>query len=186
MLTLLTSTALISTLQGETCDNRGLYVGGFGGVNFLQAPKDNTGITGGLAVGYKSDYDIRIELEGACRYNNIRLDNTEYRNLTYSVMLNMYYDFDLGYVWIPYIGVGAGYSYTHIKEKIHFLNFFHYVGYGGGFPSNQSLHSFAYQGIVGVEREAWENAHVGIEYRCFFNRKDLRDQSALVTFKRYF
>lgn len=180
LLTLLVFTA---SLQGHVCRNKGLYVGGFGGTNFLQEPKNNTGITGGLAVGYKFSDDARLELEGACRYNSSHLYHEKYLNLTYSVMVNAYYDFYTGYNFTPYLGIGAGYVYTRTdwKEKIADS-----IQFSGHSYLHERSDRLGYQGIAGVETEAWRNIHVGLEYRCFFRQKDLRDQSALITIKNYF
>lgn len=102
-------------LIGSECCVQGIYVGGFGGFNFLQNPNDNTGITGGLSIGYKFENNIRIEAEAACRYNSIHLNDHKFINKTFSLMGNAYYDFNLRCAWIAYIGIGGGYGSGHRK-----------------------------------------------------------------------
>ena len=175
--------AFTATLQGHVCKNKGLYIAGFGGTNFLEEPKNNTGLTGGLALGYKFFHNGRFEIEGACRYNSSHLYYEKYLNLTYSLMANAYYDFNFGYNYTPYLGFGAGYVYTKADWKEVITNSFQFSGTSYLHERSQRI---GYQGIAGVETEAWRNIHIGIEYRCFFRHGDLRDQSALLSLKNYF
>lgn len=179
---LLTLLILTGTLQGHVCRNTGPYVAGFGGTNFLHEPKDNMGLTGGIALGYKFFHNGRFEVEGACRYNSNHLYFEKYQNLTYSLMANAYYDFNFGYNFTPYIGIGAGYVYTKADWKENLVD----AHFSGTSYLNERSQRIGYQGMIGIETEAWRNIHIGVEYRCFFRHSDLRDQSALITLKNYF
>lgn len=162
----------------EVCEKNALYVGTFGGVNFLQNPNHITGVTGGLAVGYKFGRFISLEVEGAARYSTAHLSNQKYQNQFYTVMGNVYFDFDLGLAWTPYIGAGAGYGYS--KE----------ISKNKGVLTSSDFHkksdTFCYQGMVGIETQASENTRIGFEYRCLATKQHFRDHSALVTVGQYF
>jgi outer membrane protein OmpA-like peptidoglycan-associated protein len=114
----------------------GPYVSLGGGANFLQderirenpffAPSKlafDTGWDGAGAVGYGFGNGFRVEIEGNYRRNNLSgftglaspasVGGSEQN---YGALANVIFDMDVGSPYIyPYIGVGAGYSWTHLK-----------------------------------------------------------------------
>lgn len=157
----------------ERC-NHGLYIGAFGGANFLHKPNHRVGGNGGLSLGYKFYEALRLETEAGYRYSSVRFLMHKYPIETYSAMANLYFDFDSGYGVIPYVGAGVGYSYTDVgstlkREKL-----------------LDKLHNVSYQGIAGVAFDVAAQLQLGLEYRCFVIEDDIRDHSALVTLKHFF
>ena len=117
---------------------------------------DEGGFGGVGSVGYGLGNGLRFELEGNYRQNGIRsLEGTaqprsgQSTQQDYGVLVNALYDFDLRPFGIsavtPYVGLGAGYEWSHING----LNSVSAAGgdvlHVGGTSSN-----LAYQGIVGV------------------------------------
>lgn len=109
----------------------GLYVGGGLGINYLQRLKvtgassatsghfDTT--IGPIAlgsVGWGFGNGLRTELELNFRDNGLHSStpNGGGNLMTYGVMANALYDFDLGSNWIyPYIGAGVGYERENLR-----------------------------------------------------------------------
>lgn len=124
------------------------------------------GYIGAIQGGYAFQNGLRLELEGAWRYNQV--DKVYgYRNgrgslSNYATMVNALYDIPVDYPVTPYIGVGIGasdYSANHIRG-----DGMPYPGYFGG-----DKWSFAYQVIAGAAYNVDENVAVTLEYR-FFDR----------------
>ena len=73
------------------------------------------------AVGYGFGNGFRVELEGNWRQNDLQhVLGTDFptsaggRQQNYGTMANAIFDMDVGANWVyPYLGVGAGYSWTH-------------------------------------------------------------------------
>lgn len=193
----LASTVMGAGLQGSECCDEGFYVGGFAGVNFLQNiekhgvdAKFKTGFAGGIAGGYKFRNNVRGEAEFAYRRNTLKSISFDDESLdlhgskltaeTYSVMGNVYYDFDMNcwgcmsYGFTPYIGVGAGWAQNKIKASSHDIEI---SGKDSG---------FAYQGIAGVSYRICHKTDLGLEYRYFASKHDFRDHTVAITAKRYF
>ncbi len=118
--------------------------------------EDDVGGAGQASVGYGLGNGLRVELEGMYIYNDIygrngtaTPGNTSRNHLdTYGPMVNVLYDIDLARFGLalpitPYVGVGAGYLWTHLAG----LQTDYVTGdlnrTGGTFGS------FAYQGIIG-------------------------------------
>jgi OOP family OmpA-OmpF porin len=142
----------------------GVYVSGGVGYNLelKQKLKDgvvaNTPIAGNANIastdgymlqgsaGYGFGNGFRVELEGDF-YNNIFSKNPNTnafpaasgRSEKYGAMVNGLYDFSLGYLLSPYVGVGVGY------QEADFNNFS-----AGGLYASESKASFAGQAILGV------------------------------------
>lgn len=163
--------------NNECCGNH-LYLSGFGGFNIWEQNKNNVGLTSGLALGYRFDTNIRIEAEFAYRYNPTHVYHLRIRENTYSVMGNLYYDFDLGCAWVPYIGGGAGYQYTESCGR--YYSFFH------EYKWKQTKESICYQGIAGISLAVFEKTHLALEYRAFASKHCFRDHSVVVSFKQFF
>ncbi len=117
---------------------------------------DEAGFGGVGSVGYGLGNGLRLEVEGDYRQNGIRqrggTANPSIGQGTqqdYGVMGNILYDVDLrpyGVAFMtPYVGVGAGYQWSHVDgfQSTNTAN--GNVVHIGGTSSN-----FAYQGIVGA------------------------------------
>ncbi len=80
------------------------------------------GFQGVGAIGYGLGNGFRFEVEGDFSRNGIdQLGRTSFPTAangtvhTYGVMANALYDMDIGVPWLfPYVGVGAGYQWTHL------------------------------------------------------------------------
>nr|WP_321985584.1 OmpA family protein [uncultured Lichenicoccus sp.] len=143
----------------------GFYVGLAGGANFLQdetvrlspafpSGKDrwDVGYAGIGSVGWGFGNGVRVELEGNYRNNDIQhFLGTGFpteaggHQDNYGGMANVLFDMDIGKSWIyPYIGVGAGYSWTHMDTQYAGTNY-PYAERIGGTSDN-----LAYQAMFGV------------------------------------
>jgi OOP family OmpA-OmpF porin len=166
---LLAATVLAAPVAVQAQPVTGMYIGGAAGLNFLQneqvrpspglgTPKLkanflNPGLASEASVGYGLGNGLRLELEGNFNYNHLhKLQGTRFptaaggENDEYGAMVNALYDFDIGMPFMyPYLGVGAGYEWTH-WSKVH--------AYGTNFPARLDAGgitgNFAYQGIAGV------------------------------------
>jgi OmpA-OmpF porin, OOP family len=151
----------------------GFYVGGGGGVNFMQEePVTNLGSvsTGSLnlnmgvgavgvgSVGYGFGNGFRMELEGAYRYNGVQSftggphggtvsvpSSSSGKEQKYGPMVNGFYDFNgVSPVFVPYVGVGVGYQF--VNEAVNIPA----VAGGGGVSVNKTEGAFAIQAILGA------------------------------------
>ncbi len=114
------------------------------------------GYQGQGSLGYGLGNGLRVELEGNYLYNNINElggaatpGSTTGHQESYGALVNVLYDLDLSKYGIPtfgiapYVGVGAGYEWTHLSPLTTVsANAVDRVGGTNG--------SFAYQGIVGI------------------------------------
>ena len=107
-------------------------------------------IMGVVSVGWGFGNGLRAELEGNYRTNQVdsatipgrgRSSSSPWLN-TYGAMVNVLYDFRMGWPVVPYIGAGVGYGWNEIEKGTSF-----------GFPSTQTKGEFAYQGILGIAYE---------------------------------
>lgn len=181
---LFTITSAVFNLHGNENDNVGLYVGGFGGVNFFTSPRygteqfQNNGLVGGLTFGYKFETNIRVEAEFACRHNPFRvkshLQNMNVDSTVYSIMGNVYYDLPTICSCTPYVGFGFGAARRESQFKLNHEK------------ATLTEEHNGYQGMVGVSRKAWENADLGLEYRQFYFKDKRHDHAVLVSLKQYF
>lgn len=71
------------------------------------------------------------------------------------IMGNLYYDFEFGSRFVPYVGGGAGVSFNTWKFKVL------------GFQETYESPLFAYQGIAGISYYATPNLSANLEYRYF-------------------
>ncbi len=197
-------------LPSECVDS--VYVSGFGGVNFLQSfhrhrtrVNSDTGLIFGAAVGYRFENQIRVEAEFAYRNNGVRnfavdskkITNGERfsshrntrkhekisgkRNTTYSYMANVYYDFAgiscevSDYTFTPYLGVGIGYAHNRASGSP-----------ARNFETSVIDNGVAYQAMAGVTHHLNEKTLLGLEYKYFVAKHDIKDHSITVNVKRYF
>ncbi|MCO6419570.1 OmpA family protein [Siccirubricoccus sp. KC 17139] len=158
---LLAATVLALPLAAQAQPVSGLYVGAGAGLNLHQESTGNAnGVSGktkyendglgglGLAsIGWGFGNGLRAEVEGNFRQNGIerttgpggaRVASGGYLN-NYGVMVNAFYDFQLGGPISPYLGVGVGYGWVEAKNiRI------------AGTTVHDTDSQFAYQGIAGA------------------------------------
>ena len=139
----------------------GLYIGGGGGANFMQEQRSSsifqsnirtsldTGIVGLGSLGYGFGNGVRIEIEGAYRFNRISPNrgsavvSSGGREHKYGPMVNALFDLDVGSPYVfPYIGAGAGVQWTDQRSTLTTLGARETIS---GVDS-----SFAYQAIAGL------------------------------------
>ncbi len=144
----------------------GPYVSLGGGANFLQderirenpffAPSKlsfQTGEAGSGAVGYGFGNGFRVEIEGNYRRNNLQgftglasPAGVGGNEQNYGALANVIFDMDVRSPYIyPYLGVGAGYSWTHLNRISAAALDGSYDFAGGG---SQGL--YTYQALFGV------------------------------------
>ena len=138
----------------------------------------DTAPAGNLYVGY--DFGaIRADIEGSIRQNDVgdvgvNWDAFRFRGFpvpagndvkvnvkgherTIGLMANVYYDFEFGSPFVPYIGGGLGVGFNNWKVKIPDADI--------NFDYDSPL--FAYQGIAGVSYYITPNLAANVEYRYF-------------------
>lgn len=157
----------------ERC-NHGLYIGAFGGANFLHKHKHRIGGNGGLNLGYKFYENLRFEGEIGYKYYSIHFLKRKLPVETYTAMANLYLDFNTGYGVHPYLGAGIGYSYTDVGSTVKREKLL------------DKLHNVSYQGMAGLAFDVGSQLQLGLEYRCFLIKDEIKDHAALVTLKHFF
>ncbi len=112
----------------------GLYISAGAGGNYLQQERvlaspgldlsakrlaTNVGGVGVAAIGWGFGNGLRVELEGKGRDSHLTVKRSsgsfgggEYTN--YGAFVNALYDFNIGSPFVPYVGVGVGYTGTHL------------------------------------------------------------------------
>ena len=162
---LLAATVLALPMAAQAQPVTGLYVGAGAGVNIRQDSEsrgvrivpDNPGGIGVLSLGYGFGNGIRAEIEGSYRENEIdKLTVQGTPGVTsrsgylrsYGVMGNALFDLNLdsffGLPLAPYVGLGAGYIWSDIKNA-------RFARGGTSFRiDDQDNGQFAYQAIAGV------------------------------------
>jgi opacity protein-like surface antigen len=163
------ATALVlvpAASQAQTLQYPGFFAGVEAGGNYMfQSGLSNNGFgsqiypTIGYSFGGMIGYDFvgpRIALEGL--YNNNKsivsggnLGSYGATKDEIAVMANLYYDFNAGGTWVPYIGAGAGVAF----DKMSALNL------------QDNTTNFAYQGIVGIGYNIDPTWRVNLEGRYF-------------------
>lgn len=162
------------------------YIGLQGAATFLHNA-DNSGSGVNITSQYKAGYDVsgivgwntgqdwRIEAEVGYRRNS--LDKATITNdislgplppaaahghvSTTDVMGNVWYDFDMGNGWKPYVGGGIGWA--HIK----FNNVSADIGGNSTLLANDSTNVFAYQVGAGIGYELAPRTTLSLDYRFF-------------------
>jgi opacity protein-like surface antigen len=203
LFSLLTITSALCgmTLHADDCNDycvdycsESAYVGVFGGVDFLQningrhdlQVKSKTGCVAGAAVGYNFDEILRIEAEFAYRNHSIRSykfagENIKghFKNETFSGMVNVYHDFDLGCDIVHYVGAGIGFA----QNKVSFSP-------KRNVDVSIKADGFACQGIAGFSYKLPEyissKTLASLEYRFFATRNHVKDHAVIASAKRYF
>lgn len=122
------------------------------------------GYVGSAAIGYswffpESIADLRIELEGSYRYNDVDTVaglSADGEVEAYSAMVNGYFDFRTNLVVVPYLGVGFGGTNIRYEDD----------GAGGALSSIDDHDTvFAYQVMAGITYDLGDNLGIGLEYR---------------------
>lgn len=122
------------------------------------------GYIGTAAVGYSWFFpetiaDVRVELEGSYRYNDldeIGSVSSDGDVQAFSALVNGYFDFRTNLPVVPYIGAGVG--ATHIRHEDD--------GRGGAIASiDDNDTALAYQVMAGLTYNMSENLAIGVEYR---------------------
>ena len=130
----------------------------YGSFNF------DLGYVGTAAIGYnwffpESIADLRVELEGSYRYNDIDDINSISSSgevQAFSAMVNGYFDFRTNLVVVPYVGAGVG--ATHIRHEDN--------GAGGALATiDDNDTALSYQVMAGFNYNMSENLAIGVEYR---------------------
>jgi OOP family OmpA-OmpF porin len=110
------------------------------------------GGVGLISVGYGFGNGLRAEVEGSVRYNelsdvkgNANLVNSKGGMLQYGLMANALYDFDMGWGFTPYLGLGAGVVWSDTDKATVTSSFNRDRLQVDDFEA-----SFAYQAIVGA------------------------------------
>jgi outer membrane protein OmpA-like peptidoglycan-associated protein len=159
--------ALPAVSQAQSLQYPGFFAGAEAGGNYMfQSGLANNGFgssiypTIGYSFGAMVGYDFvgpRVALEGL--YNNSKSTISGSSNLgtfgatkdEIAVMANIYYDFNAGGTWVPYIGAGAGVAFDKMSAL--------------GLQDNTT--NFAYQGIVGIGYNIDPTWRVNLEGRYF-------------------
>jgi outer membrane protein OmpA-like peptidoglycan-associated protein len=161
----------------------GIYVGAGVGLNWLQetdieasgtladAIRAQGGSPGGdlsfdlgwvgvISLGYGFGNGVRAEIEGSYRENEVdkikgfgQTVGAEGKSRSYGVMVNGFYDFDLGLnlgpvSFMPYIGAGIGYIWREFDDVS--TNVVLPAGGGGQVRTSGTDGRFAYQAILGA------------------------------------
>jgi outer membrane protein OmpA-like peptidoglycan-associated protein len=135
----------------------------------------NTGFVGIGSIGWGFGNGLRAEVEGDYRTNGLRhfqrpglptAASGSIRN--YGVMVNALYDVNLPFLdrvpvvsgLQPYVGVGAGYMWTHLHDAL-------FASAPISFGANDSAGKFAWQAIVGLGYQipSLPNLTLTAEYR---------------------
>lgn len=189
MLVLLSTNLSLCAQVNELEDNKNLgFYGGFlGGANFqhfenpdnksVKIDADLGYIFGGF-IGYKFCNNLRLAGEFTYANNNLNIrrtwDSVSFfksvdRNLSF--VTNVYYDFDLGTRWTPYIGFGFGYSRSDYNRRR---------------ESHLIYDNVVCNSIAGVAYQIHSNMDLGLEYRCQFTQEKSYNHSLVITTKHFF
>ncbi|OIO60734.1 MAG: hypothetical protein AUJ82_01820 [Verrucomicrobia bacterium CG1_02_43_26] len=142
------------------------------GLNTPNTTEYKFGLGGGVAVGYIFD-QIRFEIEGAYRQNNIKkttasilginvpLNNGKGHVSYASLMANVYYDIPVSEDFYVYVGAGAGVAQEKIKNDMVSPT----VGTIANYRSTRTV--FAWQAMAGVGYNINEDVSIYAGYRLF-------------------
>ena len=107
-------------------------------------------------------YNGKAKLKGDMNYRiatNIPAALLPYRSEIKSqfVMANIYYDFDTGSDWVPYLGAGLGYARVKADNSVEFD--------GQSMSLSKSSNNFAWNVTAGVAYNVTENLSIDASYR---------------------
>lgn len=181
----------VSNLHAEEEKETGVYIHGFGGLNYLVTPSTEnvrldvkTGYALGGSLGYKFSKTMRLEGELSYRENLfdkfvVTADRKDYdiqvdgRLTKWACMGNMLFDmpFKLLSILDPYFGGGIGRRVD--RGKIEFIDFADELEQS---KFNIKGKGIAYQGIAGLSLQYFKNTDFRLEYR-YLNSGDDADRS---------
>lgn len=187
----------------EFCDDwtKGLYVGGFGGANFVNHKKHHgikldfdAGYIAGGAIGYRLGDGIRLEVEGAYRHNKLKKvkfagDSVKAHKTNLhstSVLVNAIYSFkDFGNNYLyhdvtPYAGAGIGYGWQKVSYR---SNSSESSVSGNG---RNRKNGFAWQLLAGLTYDLGCDTDISLEYRFFKGRADRFYNNSVDLMLRYY
>ena len=148
--------------------------------------KFKTGFVTGAAVGYNFNNILRVEAEFAYRNHSVRSFKFagesvkgHLKNETFSGMVNVYHDFNLGCDIVHYVGAGIGFA----QNKASFSA-------KRNVDVSVKADRFACQGIAGFSYKLPEyfscKTLASLEYRFFATRNHVKDHAIVASTKRYF
>ena len=111
---------------------------------------DDWMVSGGIGYGFSNGF--RAEGELSYRKNDLDVPTNNETTAT-SLMANLYYDFNRGGRWQPYVGIGAGYTQVDIE-------------------GSDDDSSWAWQAMAGIGYELNDRTTLDVGYR-FFRADDL-------------
>ncbi len=138
--------------------NSGFYINANGGLNLLTNSNfyNNAGWNIGGALGYHFSNNIRVEVADNYWRHTVRNRFAPFPAFQINTLMgNVYYDFDFGSSFVPYIGAGAGWAHQWISQNII-----------QGVNVTASRNQFAFQGIVGVDYKITDNVRIGVSYHA--------------------
>ena len=180
---LLATAAVAALIAGAPAHAEGLYVGAFGGVNFLSEAdgtadagggyninlevESDTGWAAGAAVGYGFDFGLRAEGEVAYRMDGLDQANAgpiafdlDGDTTALSIMGNLWFDIPLSGPVRPFVGGGVGMAQVSLNDV-------EVRAIGPGTFVDDSDWVFAYQLGGGIAYQVAPGVEVTAEYRYF-------------------
>lgn len=155
---------MVTTAQAEPTkaepSKTGIYVSGFGGVNYVEKP-DDVDVDAGYLLGGGLGYDFgmfRTEFEIGYRKNEfdqsdfILIDDADFS--TTSFMVTGFFDIENKSDFTPYIGGGIGAAHFDADIDLIF----------GINAIDDSTTAFAYKAVGGISLEATNNFSIFTEY----------------------
>ncbi len=154
-------------------NNSGFYVNANGGWALLAdaSPYQTSGWNIGAAVGYRFN-NFRAELAGNYFNHGVFADSTSFLFLTpgiisarplqfWNLMVNGYYDFDLGNNFVPYVGAGLGWAHAYQR-----ISLTPAAAATATLTVNDTQNLFAFQGILGVDYKISDSVRIGLSYHA--------------------
>lgn len=153
----------------------GFYINGQGGGSVLVQPNPyyQVGYNLAASVGYRWD-NIRFEVEGQYTHHAVRSvfqnpvnaflvgGGSGFTSLsTFNIFGNIYYDFDFGNSFIPYLGAGIGWQNVWSS-----LNLTNNVNPLFNRRWDLSRNALTAQGILGLDYKVSDTVRVGLSYHA--------------------
>lgn len=137
----------------------------------------NPGWNLGAALGYRYN-NWRVELEGSYMRHNSNNNLWGFNNAVgvffgnfnlnrlqiITVLLNGYYDFDMGNNFVPYVGLGLGWAQTQTRWNWGFGPVF--APALNAFNNTWTRNGFAFQGVLGLDYKVTDNVRFGVSYHA--------------------
>ena len=166
--------------------DEGLYLRIGAGVGTIDEDELTTidfqnGYVGSVAVGYNRFFpqhvaDLRVEVEGSARFNDINEINSGSANgdlQAFGAMVNGYFDLRTNLIVVPY--VGAGFGALHVRLD-------HNAAGGAVVAIDDDDTVFAYQVMAGFTYNMGDNLGIGLDYRFMESDRFRVDNVASGTF----